>query len=62
MTPDIVIQTLVTFFFNRVDSGDSKEDAMAKALELALKFVCSCGEPLTLGVVHHKNAPCSVQK
>lgn len=61
MIPDIVIGTAVTYFFHRIDAGDKKQEAMQKALGEALKFVCTCGEPLTLGVVHHKNAPCEVQ-
>lgn len=62
MIPDTVVHMIVMFFFHRVDAGDAKEDAMNKALIEGLKFVCACGEPLTLGVVHHKNAPCEVQK
>jgi hypothetical protein len=62
MIPDNVINMIVMYFFHRVDAGDSKEEAMTKALTEGLKFVCECGEPLNLGVIHHKNAPCSVQK
>jgi hypothetical protein len=42
--------------------GDEPMVAMTRALHDAFKEVCTCGEPLMLGMVHHKNAPCIMFK
>ena len=62
MIPESTVKDVLSHYVHACNVATPKEEAMRQALHWALKNICSCGEPLTLGVVHHKNAPCEVAK
>jgi hypothetical protein len=61
MIPEAVIDAILNSYYGEARQCESREAGMALAVTNGLKLVCACGEPLTLGVIHHKNAPCEVK-
>lgn len=59
MIPDNMVTDVLITYHHALEQHDTNE-SMRQALHWALKNVCACGEPLTLGIVHHKNTPCEV--
>jgi hypothetical protein len=62
MIPAPIIRTAIAKFYEHKRGDDADDVAMTKALHDALQGYCTCGEPLMLGVTHHKNSPCEFGK
>jgi hypothetical protein len=49
-------------FFKRLSEDEAIGDAFTSAVDLGLRSYCQCGDPLTLGMIHHKHARCEPPK
>ena len=62
MMPDSIVLQIIHMTAQNRAAGEPELEALRKALNDSMSRMCTCGSPLMLGVVHHKNAPCEVAK